>query len=254
MTGSTSSPPPDRFGLSAAGGAILAALAASACCVGPLLLALVGLGGASLLGRIASLRPYLMALTVVLLGTGFLLAYRRRAPAAASPDCACERPRITLSGRVALWFATVAAAGLFVAPYVVAAWAGHSRSGPVETAGMATTTLVVPSMSCASCAPAISNALAKVEGVRQVSIHLERRTVTVGYVPGRASPEALISAVKRAGYDAQRAVSPDPGRAPGGSPARPAAFETLGADLDALRRDFNAAAGKVRVVMLVAPS
>jgi len=97
----------------ATAGAILSATAASACCVGPLVLALLGLGGAGLLLKFEPYRPYFVALTVGLLATGFLLAYRKPAVA-----CACERPKRNRLGRTLPWVASVVVVALLALPYL----------------------------------------------------------------------------------------------------------------------------------------
>ena len=58
--------------------------------------------------------------TVALLGAGFWLQYRRRKPARADgAACDCPAPRASRTGRVLLWVATVAVAGLLAFPYAV---------------------------------------------------------------------------------------------------------------------------------------
>ncbi len=105
------------------GGAVAAAFASSLCCLGPLPFAALGVGGAGLLVKLDAYRPSFAALTVVLLGAGFYLTYRRRrlacATTAGSPACDRERPRASRLGRVALWVATVAVAGFLGFPYLV---------------------------------------------------------------------------------------------------------------------------------------
>jgi len=91
-------------------GAVGAAIAASACCIGPLIFALLGLGGAGALVALEPYRPLLTALTLGLLGVGFYVTYGRARPALATTggadDCGCEQPQVNRSGRVALWIAT----------------------------------------------------------------------------------------------------------------------------------------------------
>jgi mercuric ion transport protein len=112
------------------GGSVLSAILASACCVGPLILALLGLGGAATLIKLSPLRPYLVPVTLVLLAAGLTLAYRRpragplsetSVPAA---ECGCARPRTRAAGRVALWVLAAAIVVLLVSPYVVPALLG----------------------------------------------------------------------------------------------------------------------------------
>ena len=105
-------------------GSVAAALAASACCIGPLLFALLGIGGAGFLVALEPYRPVLMAVTAILLGTGFFLTYRTpaaraaRAPGAADDDCGCEVPRTNRAGRRMLWVATGIVGLALLFPYL----------------------------------------------------------------------------------------------------------------------------------------
>jgi mercuric ion transport protein len=103
-------------------GAIIAAFASSACCLGPLVFAVLGIGGAGLLVKLTPYRAPLAAVTIAFLATGFFLAYRQPRVAAVGADdgpaCACELPRANRVGRVMLWVATIAVAGLLSFPYL----------------------------------------------------------------------------------------------------------------------------------------
>lgn len=115
----------NRLPAAASVGSVLSAFIASACCVGPLVFALLGLGGAGLLLKFEPYRPYFIAATVLLLGTGFYLTYRK--PKAAAPEgaegeaCACPAPRTSRTGRVMLWVATVLVAVFLAFPYIASA-------------------------------------------------------------------------------------------------------------------------------------
>ena len=78
-----------------AGGGLLAALAASTCCVLPLSFGAAGLGGAWL-STLTVLAPYQLAfrlIAIALLGVGFWLVYARRAGSAVA--CATVPTRRT---------------------------------------------------------------------------------------------------------------------------------------------------------------
>jgi mercuric ion transport protein len=100
---------------------------ASACCVGPLILALLGLGGAATLVKLSPLRPYLVPVTLILLAGGLILAYRTPRVVRTSPgvepgtECDCARPRARAAGRVALWVLAAAILVLLVSPYAIPA-------------------------------------------------------------------------------------------------------------------------------------
>lgn len=87
-------------------GSMLGGVLASACCVGPLVLSLLGVSGAAFAQRFEPWRPYLLVLTYGLLGGAFYLTYRPGG-ADCGPGATCEMPRTSRAGRVALWFGAV---------------------------------------------------------------------------------------------------------------------------------------------------
>lgn len=92
--------------LSVAGGA-LGALAASSCCILPLVLFALGISGAWI-GNLTALEPYqpiFFALTAGFLGIGYYLVYRQ--PRTACADGTCARKLPTRIVKVALWTATI---------------------------------------------------------------------------------------------------------------------------------------------------
>ena len=86
------------------GGAILSGALASACCVGPLVLTLLGISGAAAATRLGPASPYFQALALLLLAGAFYLAYRP-ARAACGPGEACPLPGAGRWGRILLWVA-----------------------------------------------------------------------------------------------------------------------------------------------------
>lgn len=103
-------------------GGLLGALAATACCIAPLALFTLGVGGAwmSNLTALAPYQPYILALTLGCLGYGYWLVYRARRRACEEGEL-CARP---LSNRLML-------AGLIVATVLVAAAVGFDFVAPI---------------------------------------------------------------------------------------------------------------------------
>ena len=114
-----------RQRLIAAGG-ILGALAASSCCVIPLLLFSLGIGGAWIanLTALAPYKPLFVLGTAGLLGYGFYAVYWKPKRACAK-DAACARPLPNRFVKLGLWIATVlvviAFAFDYIAPILLAA-------------------------------------------------------------------------------------------------------------------------------------
>jgi mercuric ion transport protein len=100
-------------------GGILGALAASSCCIIPLILFSLGIGGAWI-GNLTALAPYkplFVAGTVGVIGYGFYLVYWK--PRRVCADGAvCTRPISSRLVQLALWIATVLVIAAFAFDYV----------------------------------------------------------------------------------------------------------------------------------------
>ncbi len=99
-------------------GAVGAAVAASACCITPVLFSLLGAGalGASAI-KLEPYRPWLLGLTAVLLGVAFFHAYR---PVAVDTcqDGTCA-PHSRRAGKILVWIAGVIVTVLVAFPYYI---------------------------------------------------------------------------------------------------------------------------------------
>lgn len=90
-----------------AAGSVVSALLASACCIGPVLFAVLGVSGAAAAAahKLEPFRPYLLVLTFGLLGYAFYATYRTP-PADCGPDGTCAMPQTNRLGKALLWLAT----------------------------------------------------------------------------------------------------------------------------------------------------
>ena len=105
-------------GLIAAGG-LFGAIGASSCCILPLVLFSLGVGGAWI-GNLTALAPYqpiFIVITLGFLGYGFYAVYWKPKKACAD-GAACARPLPNRVVKTALWTATVLVAVAIVFPYV----------------------------------------------------------------------------------------------------------------------------------------
>jgi mercuric ion transport protein len=100
--------------LSAMGSSLVATVAAF-CCVGPVVIAVLGTGGALAAARLAPYRPYFILGSVLLLGLGFWLAYRPQG-GCIGRTCTTRTAGIT---RALLWLAALATAAAILVPNFV---------------------------------------------------------------------------------------------------------------------------------------
>jgi len=87
---------------------VIGASLASACCVVPLLLVMLGISGAWIgnLTMLEPYKPYIVAATLVPLGLGFWQVYFKP-KTVCEPGSYCARPRSAIITKTALWIATV---------------------------------------------------------------------------------------------------------------------------------------------------
>jgi mercuric ion transport protein len=102
-------------------GGLLGAVAASSCCILPLVLFSLGVSGAWIgnFTRLAPYQPYFIALTVGCLGYGYWLVYRSTKLACADGDACARRltNRLVKTGLIVASLLVVAALGFdFLAP------------------------------------------------------------------------------------------------------------------------------------------
>ena len=113
-------------------GAVAAAVGASVCCLGPLLLLALGVGGAWI-GNLTAMeryRPYWMTAVLVFLGLAFFRVYRKPKEVACAPGGASSSDA-GRGNKIILWIVTALVLGLLALPYLISyAYAG----GPEETA------------------------------------------------------------------------------------------------------------------------
>ena len=98
---------------------VLAAIGASVCCVGPLVLLTLGIGGAWIanLTALEPLRPWLIAATLLFLGLAFRRLYLQ--PQVCEPGTACAEPIVLVRQRLIFWVVALALLALLSVPWLV---------------------------------------------------------------------------------------------------------------------------------------
>jgi len=184
-------------------GSTLAALLASACCLGPLLLGGVGLGTA-LVATFAPLRPYFLALSGVLLAAGFYFVYRRpKAAQACEREVCAPESRTHRMAKPLLWLATLAVAALaFFPSYGVKLVGTPAAAAPNSSATLQTAGLKITGMDCEVCAGLIERKLLETRGVVKAEVRYPAGSATVQFDPSQTDPEKLIAVVDGTGYKA----------------------------------------------------
>lgn len=97
---------------------VLAAIGASVCCVGPLVLLTLGIGGAWIanLTALEPLRPWFIAATLLFVGLAFRRLYLQ--PQVCEPGASCAEPIVFKRQRLIFWVVALALLALLSVPWV----------------------------------------------------------------------------------------------------------------------------------------
>ncbi|HCA26893.1 MAG TPA: mercuric ion transporter MerT [Betaproteobacteria bacterium] len=101
-------------------GGVAAAIAASACCLGPLVLVMLGVSGAWI-GNLTVLepyRPYFLGIAVIFLIFAWRKIYRAPAAETCTPGSLCAMPQTNRIYRILFWLVAALIGIAFVFPYL----------------------------------------------------------------------------------------------------------------------------------------
>lgn len=187
------------------GAGLFTALAASLCCITPVLAIVAGTSGAaSSFSWLEPFRPYLIGFTVLVLGFAW---YQHLKPSAQrSKECACEeeaKPKVTQSKKF-LGIVTLVAIVLISFPYYSQVFytspTEHQTSVATPQAHFQTVSFGVSGMTCSGCEAHVKNEVNKLAGIREVEVSYEKGNAIVQYDPAKANPATIEKAIRATGY------------------------------------------------------
>ncbi len=79
---------------------------------------------------------------------------------------------------------------------------GLARAAETAPSGPSTVALHIEGMTCPSCKVAVRAALKKVDGVTDAKVDVAAKSATVNYDSTKVTPQQLVDAVNRLGYEA----------------------------------------------------
>jgi len=181
--------------------AIAAAVAASVCCVGPLVLVALGISGAwiSNLTAFEPYRPIFITLTFMFLGLAYYKVYRKPKTQNCKPESYCANPKKDKINKAVLWSITLLIVGMFIFPNVIGAL-GSKPQTTTQTTQTNRITLEVKGMTCAACPVTVTKSLEKLDGVREANATFDPPEATVIYDPNKVSIKQLVEATTNAGF------------------------------------------------------
>ena len=184
-----------------AGTTIITAIAASLCCITPVLALIAGASGiASTFSWIEPFRPYLIGLTILVLAFAW---YQKLKSKKQEIDCECEavKPKFINSKKFLLLITLFA--GLMLAfPYYTqifypnankeALFSSESDINKVE--------YQIKGMTCAGCEVHIESEVNKLDGIIEVKANHEKGNTIVKYDKTKVTNKDIEDAIEKTGY------------------------------------------------------
>lgn len=180
--------------------ALITALAASVCCIGPLLAALAGAGSlASSFSWLEPLRPWLVGFTLLVLA----FAWYQQLKPVRDDGCSCVPTKPSFwKGRTYLGIVTVMALLLLAFPYFSSLTTTVPSAAAQARTDLTHITIPVQGMTCAGCEEHITSAVSGLAGVGKVTASHAAASTEVWYDPHMATVEEIVATIDSTGYNA----------------------------------------------------
>jgi len=180
---------------------LFAAIAASSCCIPPVIALIAGLGGSvSMLSWMDPYRPYLIGFAVIAIGYAWYNYLKLKN----TDDCDCEideKPK-WYQTKGFLISITIFAAFSISFPYYAHIFYPDNKKEVVivSESDIQTISFSVEGMTCASCEVHIKHVVNELEGIINVDASFENKNTEVKFDTSKISKEDIESAINSTGY------------------------------------------------------
>ncbi len=185
-------------------GAVVAAIVASLCCIGPVVVALIGIGSIGAFAAFEVWRPYLIGVTALLLGLAFYLAYRKRE--VMCEDGSCKIESAGKWNKLTVWLAAALAAVAIAFPSLdfTNANAAHVMlNQQPKKSSTVVAVLEIEGMDCKGCAKGLEATLGRAAGVKNAAVEFEKSRAVVEYDSTKTSLQRLVAVVDETVFKAK---------------------------------------------------
>lgn len=181
---------------------LLTAVAASLCCITPVLALLGSASGlASSFSWIEPFRPYLIGLTILV----FAFAWYQKLKPQKQVDCDCEEDnkKSFWQSKSFLGIVTVVAGLLIAFPYYAKAFYPKPQETKVvvmDKTNIQQAVFKIKGMTCESCTQHVNSEISKVKGIVTFQTSYENANSTVNFDNSKTSIDIIINAINSTGY------------------------------------------------------
>lgn len=181
---------------------LLSALAASLCCITPVLALIAGSSGiASTFSWLEPARPYLIGVTIFILGFAW---YQKLKPKKVDVDCACEENEKTsfFQKKIFLGIVTIFTLLMLAFPYYSHIFYPKSEAKiiVIESENIAEANFDIEGMTCTGCEEHIKNAVAPLPGFISAKANHKTGKATIKFDKSKTDIENIIATIDETGY------------------------------------------------------
>ena len=180
---------------------VISAIAASLCCITPVLALIAGSGSlASSFSWIEPARPYLIGVTIAVLGFAWYLKLRPQP----TDDCGCavdEKPKFVQT-KTFLLLVTIFAALMIAFPsYAKVFFPKNEKTAvSVEKSNIQFAELTIKGMSCEACEEEVNHEVNKLPGIIQSTVSYKNKNAIIKFDVSKTTINDITDAVNATGY------------------------------------------------------
>jgi copper chaperone CopZ len=180
---------------------LLAAFTASLCCITPLLAFIAGTSGlATTFSWLEPLRPYLIGLTIFVLGFAWYLKLKPKKQL----DCSCEKDeKIPFTqSKMFLGIITLFAVVMLAFPYYSGIFYPTTEKQIiiVDQSNIREIEFTISGMTCASCGEHVNSEVNKLTGIISSEASYENRNAVVKFDDSKTNSDEIENAINATGY------------------------------------------------------
>jgi len=179
---------------------VFTAIAASVCCIVPVVALVAGSGAmASSFSWIAPARPYMIGLTVALLGFAW---YQKLKKPQVIDDCGCDKKPLFFQSKMFLLSVTLFAALVIAFPFYAKAFfpKKEKTSVTVEKSNIQTVELNIKGMGCEACEQEIDHEVNKLPGIVRSTVSYKNKKAVIQFDISKTTLKDITDAVNATGY------------------------------------------------------
>ena len=181
---------------------LISAIAASLCCIAPLLAVTAGVGGlASSFSWIEPARPYLIVISIVVLGFAWYKQFKPKL----KDECGCEVDSKSsfLQGKKFLLLITIFAIAMMAFPYYSSAFFSKDETqvNNKESLNNQSVEFKIAGMTCNACEEHVKREVNKLEGIRIAEISYKNSNAIIEFDSTKTNLIKITNAIKNTGYE-----------------------------------------------------